>query len=142
MAWEWNRLIKQINKYYFYIDSNNYDKYKSYWLEGIDKSQYRDKYNSDLAIHGDYVFKAININDLSYQSDVEYGNVHLTANNTYYLVQIYDESIYYKYISAVDVNDEIKYYEYSAFNCKDDSISKEYIFHQENEKWIIEELIR
>lgn len=130
------------NKYYFYIDSNNYDKYKSYWLEGIDKSQYRDKYNEGLATYGDYVFTAININDLSYKSDVEYSNVHLTANKTYYLVQIYDEAIYYKYISTVDVNDETKYYVYSASNYKEDSISKEYIFHQEKEKWIIEELIR
>lgn len=132
------------NKYYFYIDSNNYDKYKSYWLEGIDKSQYRDKYNEGLATYGDYVyvFTAININDLSYKSDVEYSNVHLTANKTYYLVQIYDEAIYYKYISTVDVNDETKYYVYSASNYKEDSISKEYIFHQEKKKWIIEELIR
>lgn len=130
------------NKYYFYIDSNNYDKYKSYWLEGIDKSQYRDKYNEGLATYGDYVFKAINVNDLSYTSDVEYGNVHLKANETYYLVQIYDEAIYYNYVSALDVNNETKYYVYSASNCKEDSISKEYIFHQENNKWEIEELVR
>ena len=88
------------------------------------------------------MFKAINVNDLSYISDVEYGNVHLSANKTYYLVQIYDEAIYYEYVSALDVNDETKYNVYSASNCKEDSISKEYIFHQENGKWIIEELTR
>lgn len=130
------------NKYYYYIDSNNYDKYKSYWLEGIDKSQYRDKYNDGLATYGDYVFKEINVNDLSYTSDVEYGNVHLKANETYYLVQICNEAIYYNYVSALDVNNETKYYVYSASNCKEDSITKEYIFHQENNKWEIEELVR
>lgn len=130
------------DKYYFYIDNSIYDKYKSYWLEGIDKSQYRDKYNEGLATYGDYVFKAINVNNLSYTSDIEYGNVHLKANETYYLVQIYDEAIYYKYISAYDRDDETKYNIWSASNCKEDSISKEYIFHQENGKWIIEELTR
>ena len=130
------------DKYYFYIDSNNYNKYKSYWLEGIDKSQYRDKYNEGLSTYGDYVFTAININDLSYNSDVEYGNVHLTANKTYYLVQIYDEAIYYEYISAVDVNNETKYNIYSASNYKEESLSKEYIFYQENGQWVIEELVR
>lgn len=135
-------LTDKTDKYYFYIDSNNYNKYKNYWLEGIDKYQYRDKYNVGLANHGDYVFAAININDLSYKSDVEYENVHLQANKTYYLVQIYDETIYYEYVSALDVNNETKYYVYSASNCKEDRISKEYIFHQENEKWIIEELTR
>ena len=130
------------DKYYFYIDSNDYNKYKNYWLEGIDKSQYRDKYNEGLATYGDYVFKAINVNDLSYTSDVEYGNVHLSANKTYYLVQIYDEAIYYEYVRVLDVNDETEYNVYSASNCKEDSISKEYIFHQENDKWIIEELTR
>lgn len=70
-------LTDKTDKYYFYIDSNNYNKYKNYWLEGIDKYQYRDKYNVGLANHGDYVFAAININDLSYKSDVEYENVHL-----------------------------------------------------------------
>lgn len=130
------------DKYYFYIDSNNYNKYKSYWLEGIDKSQYRDKYNEGLSTYGDYVFTAININDLSYNSDVEYGNVHLTANKTYYLVQIYDEAIYYEYITAREVSNETKYYIYSASNYKEESLSKEYIFCQENGQWIIEELIR
>lgn len=136
---EW---IDTTDKYYFYIDSNNYDKYKSYWLEGINKSQYRDEYNEELATYGDYVFQAINVNDLSYTSDVEYGNVHLAANKTYYLVKIYDEAIFYKYIIATDSGDEIKYSIYSESNCKEDSISKEYIFHQENGEWIIEELIR
>ena len=111
-------------------------------MEGVDKTQYRDKYNSGLKTYGDYVFKAVYINDLFYKSDVEYGNVHLKADKTYYLVQIYDEAIYYKYVSAVDVNDEIKYYTYSASNCKEDSISKEFIFSQNNGKWELEELIR
>ena len=137
--YEW---IDKTDKYYFYIDNDNYDKYKNYWLEGIDKSEYTDKYNKNLATYGDYAFKAININDLVYKSDVEYGNVHLTANKTYYLVQIYDEAIYYKYVSAVDEKDETKYYIYSASSFKEDSISKEYIFHQENNKWKIEELVR
>lgn len=110
------------NKYYFYINSNNYDKYKSYWLEGIYKSQYRNKYNEGLATYSDYAFTDININDLSYESEVEYGNVHLTVNRPYYLIQIYDET---------------NYYVYSASNCKKDSISKEYIFHQENGKWCV-----
>lgn len=136
---EW---VDRTNKYYFYIDSNNYDKYKSYWLEGIDKSQYRDRYNTNLARYGDYVFKAININDLTRQSDGEYCNIYLTANKTYYLVTMYDEAIYYRYISASDVKGETEYYEYSAFNCKEESMSNEYIFHEENNQWVIEKLIR
>lgn len=128
------------DKYYFYIDSNNYDKYKKYWLEGIDKSQYRDDYNSGLATYGDYVFKAINVSDLSYTSDVEYGNVHLTANKTYYLVQIYDEAIYFEYISYNEDTD--KYNIWPASNYKEESLSGEYIFYKENDEWVIDKIIR
>ena len=114
----------------------------NYWLEGIDESQYRDKYNEKLPNYGDYVFKLININDLTYISDIEYGNVHLKANKTYYLVQIYDEAIYYKYITAKDNGNEINYHVYSDFYYKKDSISKEYIFSQNNGGWEIKELIK
>lgn len=133
--------VDKTDKYYVYIDSENYDKYKKYWLEGVDQSQYSDDYNAGLYAYGDYVFKAININDLSYELGTDYGNVHLEANKTYYLVKIYDEAIYYKYISAVDVNGIIRYDISNSLNYKEDSLSKKYIFYKENNEWQIKEII-
>ena len=126
------------DKYYFYIDDYNYDVYKHYWLEGIDKEDYTDNYNRDLIDYGSYIFKAINVSDLIYTDDVEYRNVHLTANKKYYLVQIYDEAIYYRWLSKAGEG----YIVFSKFNCKNDSLSKEYIFYEENNKWEVEELHR
>lgn len=134
---EW---IDRSDQYYFYIDDEKYEKYKHYWLEGVNTAKYRDNYNRDLYEFGDYVFHAINISDLSYENDIDYANVHLTKNKTYYLVQIYDNSIYYKYI--YNYKDDGSYLTGSNFQLDGDSLSSEYIFYKENNKWIIEKLIR
>ena len=134
---EW---IDRSDQYYFYINDEKYEEYKNYWLEGENTTKYRDNYNRDLWKFGDYIFHAINISDLSYNEDIDYANVHLTKNNTYYLVQIYANSIYYKYIYSY--KDDGSYSILSNFQLDDDSLSSEYIFYQENGKWIIEKLTR
>lgn len=132
--------IDRSDKYYFYIDNGNYEKYKHYLLEDVDKTKYREGYNRDLWEFGDYIFHAININDLSYISDIDYGNVHMSKNKTYYLVQIYDNAIYYEYIS--NYKDENNYSTGSNFKLNYDSLSNEYIFYLENGQLIMEKLIR
>ena len=128
------------DKYYFYIDNENYEEYKHYWLEDVDKTQYREGYNRDLWKFGDYIFHAINISTLSYRSDIDYGNVHMYPNKTYYLVQIYDNAIYYEYIS--NYKDENNYSKGSNFKLNYDSLANEYIFYLENGQLIMEKLIR
>lgn len=132
--------VDKTNKYYFYIPSEQYDKYKHYWLEGVEESEYMNGYNSKLFETGDYVFYAINVSDLKYTHDIEYGNVRLKANKQYYMVQIYDEAIFYNYIRKYE--EDSSYDIFSNFQCKNDSISKEYFFSQNGNNWEIEELIR
>lgn len=132
--------LNRSDKYYFYINNENYEKYKYYWLEDVDKSEYREGYNEDLLEFGDYIFHAINISDLSYNSDIDYGNVHMSKNKTYYLVQFYNNAIYYKYIS--DYKNENYYGIVSDFELNYGSLSNEYIFYQENGQFIVEKLIR
>lgn len=136
-SFEW---VDKTDKWYFYINKDYYDKYKYYWLEDVDKSKYTDKYNEYLGSYGDYIFTAIEVDDLEYSKDIEYGNVHLKANQTYYLVQIYDESIYYNYISGY--KDANNYLVSTHSNYKPESLSKEFIFYQQDNEWVIEELIR
>lgn len=128
------------DKYYFYIDSNNYDKYKSYWLEDVNKKNYSEGYNRNLWETGDYVFTAINVTDLKYSDDEKYGNVQLKANKQYYLVQIYDEAIYFKYVW--NYKEDGSYIIDSNFKYKNNSLLKEYIFSQDGDSWIVEELTR
>lgn len=126
------------DKYYFYIDEENYNLYKNYWLEDVEESDYYSGLNKDLFKYGNRVFHLINISSLVYNSDIEYGNVHMHKDKTYYLVQIYDKAIYYKYISSYkDINNYILL---SNFDYDRDSLLKEYIFYQDNNNWIIEEL--
>lgn len=128
------------DKYYFYIDEENYNLYKNYWLEDVEKSYYVEELNKDLGEYGNRVFHLINVSGLSYNSDIDYGNVHMYKDKTYYLVQIYDKAIYYKYISYYkDINN---YFLSSNFDYDNDSLLKEYIFHQDDNEWIIEELYR
>lgn len=128
------------DKYYFYIDEENYNLYKNYWLEDVVKSKYFSGLNKDLLKYGNRVFHLININSLVYNSDIEYGNVHMYKDKIYYLVQIYDKAIYYKYIlSYKDINN---YVILSNFDYDGDSLLKEYIFYQDNNNWVIEELYR
>lgn len=128
------------DKYYFYIDEEKYNLYKNYWLEDVEKSEYSSGLNKNLGEYGNRVFHLINLRSLSYNSDIDYGNVHMYKDKTYYLVQIYDKSIYYKYVSYYkDINN---YAISSDFNYDRDSLLKEYIFYQDNNEWIIEELYR
>lgn len=139
--YEWGmESADKTDKYYFYIANEQYNNYKSYWLEDVNKSQYREGYNRNLWETGDYVFYAINVSDLKYSSDIQYGNINLKANKQYYLVQIYDEAIYFKYIW--NYKEDGSYLVDSKFKYKDDSLLKEYIFSQDSSKWLIEELIR
>lgn len=128
-------------KYYFYINEEKYDEYKHYWLEDIDESDYRDDYNSGLSSYGDYVFKAVLVSDLCYEDDTYYGNVFLEANKTYYLVNIYDEAIYYKYIRESGSKENLKYSDYVGFNVKEESLSAKYIFQKNNDHWSIQEVV-
>lgn len=128
------------DKYYFYIDEENYNLYKNYWLEDVEKSEYSSGLNKELREYGNRVFHLINVSSLSYNSDIDYGNVHMYKDKTYYLVQIYDKAIYYKYISYYkDINN---YFLSSNFDYDNDSLLKEYIFYQDDNEWRIEELIR
>ena len=128
-------------KYYFYIDSENYDKYKHYWLEGVSNSQYQDGFNSRLGSSGNYVFSAVYVSDLSYTQDTEYCGVDLQANKMYYLVCIYDEAIYYKYVRKYGSDDNVRYQNYTGHNINNESLSQKYIFYQENDEWVVQELV-
>ncbi len=123
-------------KYYFYIHSDDYEEYKHYWIESVSGSLNN---NKSLSTRGDYVFKSVMVTDLCYSSDTNYGGVNLSANETYYLVTVYDEAIFYKYYIHYS---EDKKYKTKAFNVNEESISDKYIFHQENGEWVIEEIFK
>ena len=127
-------------KYYFYIDSDNYDEYKHYWLEDVGGLRYQDGYNSHLASFGNYVFSAVYVSDLSYTYDTEYCGVDLLANKTYYVVCIYDQAIYYKYVRKYGSDDNPRYHNYTGHSVKDESLSQKYIYYQENDEWVVHQL--
>lgn len=128
------------DKYYFYIEEELYNLYKYYWLEGVESSEFSKDYNKELGECGSQVFHLINVQSLSYSSDIDYGNVQMYKDKTYYLVEIYEKAIYYKYIPRFkDINN---YAIMSAFKYDRDSLLKEYIFYKDNNEWIIEELYR
>lgn len=138
-GWE-NEWINKKDKYYFYIDENNYDKYKSYWLEDIDIEKCIDNYNINLIDTGDYIFHAINIKELgNFELNSSFENITITSTEIYYLINIYNEAIYYRYVNRLEQN-KSKYTTIPVFKCNENSIDKRYLFHKENDKWIIEEL--
>ena len=127
------------NRNYFYINKDNYNSYKHYWLEDVDKSKLKEDYNDDLYNTGDYVFHAININDLTSDSDSTYKNINIYKDKTYYIVTIYQKALFYKDIirfSSVD-----KYSTDNHFKIDRSSKSSELLFHQEDGKWVYEEVI-
>lgn len=128
------------NRWYFYIDENNYDKYKKYWLEGIKKSEYTLGYNENLDEYGDYVFTIVNIQELFHTEDTEegdeYQNIYLDGNTTYYLVDIYDEGIYYKVITGSAESP----YDSTRYSLGDWPVNR-YFVHKEKGEWIFEEWI-
>ena len=128
------------SKYYFFIDNEKYDSYKHYWLEGVEKTEYRNGYNKDLKEEGQYVLHAIRIYDLTYDTDKDYYNVHLSKDKVYYFVDIYDKAIYYKCIHQNEYEND--YTIFTECNYQSDSLSSEYIFYQENGEWRSEKLIR
>lgn len=65
------------NIYYFYIHKDNYERYKNYWLEGMEESEIKEDTNKYISDFGDHVFYAVNITNLIYINDIDYGNVHL-----------------------------------------------------------------
>lgn len=88
-AYEWGmETPDRTNRNYFYINKDNYNSYKHYWLEDVDKSKLKEDYNDDLYNTGDYVFHAINIDDLTPDSDSTYRNIKIYKGKTYYVVTI------------------------------------------------------
>lgn len=138
---EWGLIGSVKNhKYYFYINNEDYDNYKYYWdFPNDDNLKYYKGYNEHLKNTGDYVFHMIELSELKYSEDVDYGNIHLAKDNTYYLVKIYDKALYYKYVYKT--NEDGSFIEVKS-DYDRDSLLKEYIFHSQNNEWIIEELIR
>lgn len=129
------------NKYYFYIDKTLYDTYKYYWLEDVDKSVYYDGYNSELDENGDHILKSVHIQELEYEEDCD--NCYLTKiitsenldkDKSYYSVSIYDKAIYAKWV--IKYENKKDYTIYDWFKVDRDSLTKRYIFYQENGKWI------
>lgn len=138
-AYEWGmETPDHTNRNYFYINKDNYNSYKHYWLEDVDKSKLKEDYNDDLYNTGDYVFHAININDLTSDSDSTYKNINIYKDKTYYIVTIYQKALFYKDIirfSSVD-----KYSTDNHFKIDRSSKSTELLFHQEDGKWVYEEV--
>lgn len=139
-AYEWGmETPDRTNRNYFYINKDNYNSYKHYWLEDVDKSKLKEDYNDDLYNTGDYVFHAINIDDLTPDSDSTYRNIKIYKDKTYYVVTIYKKALFYKDIirfSSVD-----KYSTDNYFKIDRNSKSTELLFHQEDGKWVYEEII-
>lgn len=128
---------REIN--YFYIDKNVYDEYKYYWLEDVDESEYKDGLNRMLGTIGNKVFYDINIYELGEQSDGDYRGVSTIPNTKYYLIDICDNVLYYRYISAHG-EDMDSYSIIPIANTSDANTIKEYLAHLENNKWIYEEI--
>lgn len=126
---------------YYYIPEELYDQYKHYWLEGVDKKDLRDNYNETLGRIGEYVFRSISVDDYLLSADREEGNVLLKANVQYYRVDVYDRAIYYEVVKdySSEQNPD-NYYESSRHGEDPDSCSASYMFHQEDGKWIIEQM--
>ena len=138
---EWGLLGSVKNhKYYFYINKEDYDNYKYYWdFSNENNSKYYEGYNEFLKNTGDYIFHMIELEELKYSEDIDYGNMHLNKNNIYYLIEIYDKALYYKYVArSTDKGNIIEV----KSDYDRDSLLKEYIFHNQNNKWVIDELIR
>ena len=138
-AYEWGmETPDRTNRNYFYINKDNYNSYKHYWLEDLDKSKLSEDYNEDLYDNGEYVFHAVNINDLTSDSDSTYKNINIYKDTTYYVVTIYQKALFYKDIirfSSVD-----KYSTDNYFKIDRSSKSAELLFHQEDGKWVYEEV--
>ena len=125
-------------KYYFYIEKNKYNSYKSYLLEDIDKSLLKEGFNKELEQNGDYEFKAVRIYAKEYNSDTTYKNIKLKKETKYYFVEVYDKALFYNYVySFKDYNN---YGIGTNFDINDDSLLYEYVFFKNNGKWIIEKI--
>ena len=125
------------DKYYFFLPDALRPVYCAYWLEGVDPADYREGLNRDLAEYGDPVFWAVNISELSYLSDVEYGGAQLAANETYYLAALYDEALYYRYVSMYQNEEQCTVL--TGFRC-DGAPVRRYLYHREGDGWARQEL--
>ncbi|MGX8774084.1 MAG: LptM family lipoprotein [Bacillota bacterium] len=124
-------------KHFFYIEKDIYDEYKYYWLEDVDDSDYRDGLNSELRTVGNKVFYDINMSNLGELSDGDYRGVSTTPDARYYLITIYDNVLYYNDVSEIG---EDAYGISPVFDTSEANTIKEYLAHQENGKWIYEEI--
>lgn len=137
-AWagEWPDKTHQI---YFYIAEDQYDQYKSYWLEGVDEADYTDHYNTHLAGSGAHVFQAISVDDYLCTEDREEGNVLIKANVQYYSVNTYNSALYYETLSAYG-SDKDQYLRFSNHAYDEYNPDASYMLHQEDGRWVIEEM--
>ncbi len=122
---------------YIYIEKDLYDEYKYYWLEDIDDSEYEDGLNKSLVTTGDKVFYDVCIYDLGENLDGKYGGVSTIPDTRYFLITIYDNVLYYTYVSVVG---EDSYGMQDMIDKYDANIIKGYLAHQEDNKWIYEEV--
>lgn len=125
-------------KYYFYIDKNKYNSYKTYWLEGVDKNILKEGFNKELKHLGNYEFKAFSIKAKYYATDTNYKNITIKKDTRYYFVDIYDQALYYNYI--FDFKDYNNYGIGEEFDIKNNSLIYEYIIYKEAGQWIIEKV--
>ena len=121
------------------------------WADGFDNGTIRDqlvflkKFNINpnkfvYQLEDDSLdLNAINIDDLTPNSDSAYRNIKIYKDKTYYVVTIYKKALFYKDIirfSSVD-----KYSTDNHFKIDRNSKSTELLFHQEDGKWVYEEVI-
>ena len=130
---------------YFYIDADDYDTYESEWdFDDIDESELVEGYNSEKYDYYMYevdepVFHSLAVTPLCYKEDVEYGNLLLEKDVTYYLVGIYERAVYCEYVSSVSQVSGATSFNYWADYDSKTAIGK-YMIHQEQDDWICEEL--
>lgn len=126
------------DKYYFYIDKDLYNNYKDYWLEDVPEEDFYESYNESLLNTGDYVQHCINIYLISCEEDEDYRGVQLKKNTEYYLTTVYENALYYQYISRFQ--DKDNFFSNANFRVDENSVKAEILYHKEGKRWIGEEI--
>lgn len=127
--------VNEYDQYNFYIDEENYNDYRRYWLEDVPEEEYRDGLNADLWETGDRVQHCINIYQLRYESDVDYMGVALKKDTDYYLVSVYEHTVFFRHVYAFG---ESETYGVSCGFSLGDESPRRMLYHQEGSRWIME----
>ncbi len=127
------------NQFFFYIDEDIYDDYKSYWLEGIPKEMYKRGFNNDLYLYGEYVQHCINITSHIYDEEFNlFVDLYAGKDAPRFKVSIYDKSLFYIYTKPQHSDGSI--IRDSGYDIDRESCIAQMYFYKQNDEWIMKEI--